>query len=1520
MPRLNDFTTVNLTTLNIDHTFAHWGRPEFDDLAIMSTLVEQKRMDSTSTFERTLIELAHGTPLHKKYSVAVDALRALRDSVTFQTLCTLLAIGPWADLVMSSNRDLEGYDLDGKHHDLSTLVTESPELNVHLSALYTAVTDLGAEVRSAGTIRSTEMLCHYRLTPPTHPTSCLECIEVLKTAQEVLLRRIEHDAVDINDMLDSTDFPLVRDVVNRFMTENSSMLVDQFGGDLLKGLSTAEIRTYPMTTLAQVVESPAAQELGKRLLRELHWYGGADDQRTSPVVLAKLIIKALALTLDPHANVLGYNFEDPEHCGKSYGRVRAEIERHFQNAEIVFSDNAAALTSFILRSHYPADFKIEDVPPTLAYRRSSGWVHFQHGINLVEALEPDTSSRMSYQQLSNYPLTLIRNATPEQELLISTTLTLPAVQWATSLKLIQPNADGTYTSEQTQRAFSAFTEHENALANAIHQLQQPVPDRLKMTREALAERNIAPDTLFIKRPPDIDMSILSNRREYADRSAFTGFKPLGHSVFDLLASGQLKGDKPEWAPPYVFWEGDYYPPFMPYKGFPDLASTFEANFNAWLATTKSAFETIIVSLISDLPRKEREAVEQGQVRVYALSKPYNGADGELIRPPIARYGFILHTTHGDAFEEQHEYYHELLPYAGFIRRRDDLALPESVSAIRNRNTTFRRRGTLLPFDFAAYATGSRPLLDANSSVVFHAIRDFSEPVTTSDEPETWRSRRASQVGHYLAHNFLFENEGNLRVAARGTTKFDKPDAVVGFLKDYVIPFWGPVEDLIAGLGAGKRFNVAFAIVGLVADTISTLIPLAKIGSLTFRFVRGTATFGMKASLPRLAPLARGYLATANEILNPLDGVLDLAKSGGKTILRLNHEGMVKIRKGLEQLGTLSKADAGAPKGVLLSNDYNTTAAIPGYRASLVDGQPNVIIFEQQRFSGREPRRYLVDPHTRQPYGGLLARIDDQGHLTRHTPAEIDLEYAEGAWVLLDSTPDLSKTWIRWGDDLFLEAGGVTYKRQVIGNASVLKRTTDLRNADELENLIHVPCRKTRAPDDLKTCSANSVINEGHSNITVAHTTGVDAVSWFTDRRITAADGSNTFAHNRTIYDVDDSGFNKRPGAEKLTPQDYKNTLTVEVVGGNDLFKKVEIKGGIVNNINDTREVSGVVARRKVGGAKTIVVQADDDIYYSGHFFEGRSLSLKKIQVNVETFAPNKPLKDEHYLVYIYEGSYDANRYIKDLNPQVIKADLDNITRDIVAGKEVYISKYINGPFDMGTTPAQAALFCKYTRTQAIIAPRVNRPSWHAITQNTPVTDRTAIASELSRIHGPRNLFTTDNITQRATTQRMAPGTKNMAYLKVTFKDPSRHPTTVYYGLSGLRKPEFDLPLSRYAQGGDPTGRESWSILNGVAIAPDKTRYINAQRKTLAAGKNKPDPDEVLFLPDLATNLSGNHRMLDTEHMLLTRLNKDKIDYTTVESIEVFSTKPTCASCTQGIMALKSKLPDGKFAVFEGGNS
>ncbi len=921
-----------------------------------------------------------------------------------------------------------------------------------------------------------------------------------------------------------------------------------------------------------------------------------------------------------------------------------------------------------------------------------------------------------------------------------------------------------------------------------------------------------------------------------------------------------------------------------------------------------------------MPLEERLAIEQGKVELFTLRKNNHDLLSPASKGPnvnvmlntpknddllVANYGFILYSTHG-----AHSYFHELFPYAGLLQRRDDLSTTARLRAIKN--SMDDRRPSLIPFDWAAYSTGSAPVIAPESMAVLHHLVTYPFPASGT-------KTRQKLLAHAITCQALSDIKARLYKIAKGTTAFDKPDPTLAFLKAYIIPIWGPLENLVEGAKSPRSAApILLNTFLLLADIASVVFPVAKVVSLTTRFVNKAATFGLRSALPSLGLLSKSMVATSYHVLNPLSGAYDFLRFAGKKTVALSRASFNAARRGIEESRVLLASHLRFQKPFFsLSSQDVKTWKNQDYRYRLldVDGHSNVLIYGQPERAGC----YFLDPTTHRPYGSALMQVDDVGRFSRHVPSELMLEHQGSALLLLNMTPDLTKHWVRWGDELFLEAGGVTYKKIRLEDGTVvLKRTRPLKTVDHLEPLEKLACRAKRAPDALVKCADNIFKNVGHSNATATRTTGVDTAPWFTDISVTAATDTGRVVHGRQIYEIKNNRLMAKLDISLIQPKDYKKTITVNITGGNDIFKQINIADGIVDGIKDTRIVSAVVAKRKINGSKVIVTQADEGIYYFGNFFEGRPMQLNRIQVNTKNVTDKTNLSEEHYLVYIYNGSYDANRYIKTLGPQVIEADLNAIRRDLIAGKETHVSKFVGGPFDMGTTPEQGALFCKYTQDRAVITARLNRPSWSVVDLQTPINKRENIAAELNALYLSPTRFTSANITKLSTTQLLTPEKKNFAYVKITAHDPNT-PTRVYYSLSGIKKTHLDLPLTKQVDKGTGFKLDGWKMeADGIPVSPGKTRYINAQRTKNKIGTGLVDPHEALFLPDLASGFSSNHRMMDSEHMILNRINADKVDFTKVQSIEVYSTFPTCQSCTAGLMGLKVKVPNGEFTVFEGG--
>ena len=113
------------------------------------------------------------------------------------------------------------------------------------------------------------------------------------------------------------------------------------------------------------------------------------------------------------------------------------------------------------------------------------------------------------------------------------------------------------------------------------------------------------------------------------------------------------------------------------KTLPDINTQFETDFTNYLSKIRTAYQTLIASLLTSLPLADRQALERGDVRLLSLhlEKTLIQLRGD-IRP---RKGFVLQVTHNHEIT-----YYELIPSAGVIRCRPHLRF-STVNGVR---TTF----------------------------------------------------------------------------------------------------------------------------------------------------------------------------------------------------------------------------------------------------------------------------------------------------------------------------------------------------------------------------------------------------------------------------------------------------------------------------------------------------------------------------------------------------------------------------------------------------------------------------------------------------------------------------------------------------------------------------------------------------------------------------------------------------------------------------------------------------------------
>jgi hypothetical protein len=1342
------------------------------------------------------------------------------------------------------------------------------------------------------------------LQPAADRPGVQRCVAELCNSLNTLALHALRNSLSLDELLHPSEYPVLLAAARRHTGGAFPSLLESLGEGLLERMPTDFRQGYPLLASLAILEAEPAQALALDLLTALDWYGQYPEQSAAAPVTCQLLLKTLALDLDPEANLRRFDFSLAPLRGLSFTAIRRAVDDHVRDARPRDAAQARPLIACLLSAHLPVEFQVPDVPGELAWRRSNSWVHFSQGVSLAEAIEPGSAVRLGFVALCGYASALQRQPGAELPLLLASSLAQAIGQWGIGNGLTSATTLMALDDADIQRLFAVFIEEEQQLASASEQLAQRPPERLAMAREALAERGVDPAERFY---------------EVNGYPIWEGFwrlqLPAGNARFttalSAVAAGRAGGLQPAWTPAYrQGHDGAYYPPLM--APFEDIDSLFETRFGTWRQASQAAAATVIEALLHDLPTEQRQPLEHGAVSLLLLRRFEVSAwelafalGGLLYRELVDRAAplqghcaFMLRATY-----QGRDFFYEVFPYLGLIRLRDEITeLPLYDPQARvDRNARWR-----LPLDAEAYFAPAAPRAVESGTVMLEQLgAPFDAARKPFSELARWLARRA-------AREILFLHAERLRWQCRGQTSFDQPSPWV-FAAQLLVPFWKPLQDWREGIARGDRSSLRWAALGLVADAAALLQPAVKLIGLGARAAGVGMRLGLHASLPSLRLLANQSLLSVAETFNPAGLVLVLVAAP-----RWVGQQARRLARALRQARRRPPVKPRSAQPLHRLPGEAFVRGSPQQRVKRLEDGQAAIVQRAPTDPGQPASHFLLDSYSGQPAGRALARIDDKGRLSRRHLGDQPMAFdsASGHWLLADTTPGLTKHWTTWGDELYLQAGGVTYRCSLLPDGgAVLRRVHSSHLQRRLGRLANSHCRQRRGLD-LVAC-AGGVRNLDHTGAPAPRAQGVDAVNWFGDRSITPArDGR--LVHNQYLCTVvgGDLVFN-----HPLSRSSYRREVTAKVIGGNDRFKQIQIDGGLVEGVADSRRISAVVATRKNGQGAVLITRGDDRAYYRGEWRpEQAELTLTRIRADPPSdLSARTTLGEDDALQYIYIGSQDANRLLATTSHSEVRRNLRNIGRQLGAAERQWMNAFIGGPFELGTLPEEAALFCRFTQRRLVLAARSAGAPWASITADTPHALRSRVAADLNALHGGQGGFSADNLPLPATTRRMASGGKNLAYARVRFKDPEQ-PERVYYSLSGLRRAELDLPLTRQVLSGALDEWPGWRLDAGQAVAADGTRYINAQFRPGRHGN--PPADELLYLPDLASlrSLDGpstQRRMLDSERMLLASLRRDLGDFSTVDEVLVFSMKPTCQSCTMGLAGLRNKLASGKFQVLEG---
>jgi hypothetical protein len=928
--------------------------------------------------------------------------------------------------------------------------------------------------------------------------------------------------------------------------------------------------------------------------------------------------------------------------------------------------------------------------------------------------------------------------------------------------------------------------------------------------------------------------------------------------------------------------------------------------------------------LAELPLDDQVALMDGDVRVYGLHElvQLKASSPHLTLGPLARFGFVIQTR----YQRQLRTF-EVLPNTLQIIKRADLPLFDH--RYHRLDTSMKGR-----FDFQAHSTGRSPIPSPQSKVELALQFGFLQPGlqhpvdSRIDQGEIQREQRLEHIARQTSASLMYGCDEELMVYAKEQTRYERPHNSLDFLellKAGFVPFWGSVEDVIEGVKTGSALKIFLGVLGIAFDVLAIIVPGVKAINQIARIALLTANRSLRSSLIQATRVASTFLLRSGKDLIPVLSLVDLSKLAGRGALAgargALHLALAIIpnKATLMSLRSTLKATPRRLRQLFTPSDEMIVAwreassfklKAHGFQLRSV-GQRNGVLVYNERIGARLSN-YLVDGMTGKPYGPPLTTLNDAGDLGLRGPATIKLTKEGGGLSLNDALPDLTKQWVNWGDDLYLDAGAVRYKYAALSDDThVLKRTNAaaLKRADNLAPLV---CRPKRGLD-ADPCLANTFRNANFVAGSVSTSPGRGPVPWFNNRRITT-DTSYKLIDSEALWEIRDNNRLMLVRGKHYPAQDALAQVEVNLTGGNDLFKQVSINGGVHADVADNRTVSGVVAQYKDSTRKVLVVRADDNLYYRADYAPGdTALQMQRMTLSPDLIK-NATTEDD-YLALIHNGSGEAHRVISQLTAKQLADDLRLIEADLATRTDLNPRQFIGGPFNMHTTDAEAALFCKYTQTRLISHTMENATYRFGINAETPLEIREKLARDLNMLYRD-SFLDADNILTpnilRDSTDRL----KNLAYLHVRFKGGTQ-PDRMYYSWSGARS-KVRVPLAELESGlraGTMQAPRGWRLVH-EGLEHRNVIYINAQPRKL------PATNSVLFLPDIqhrsfADVVKTNTRLLDSERNLVTRIKADKLDNTAIASVDAFTVRPTCQSCTIGLDGLKTEMAGVDFKLYEG---
>ncbi|MHC8381669.1 hypothetical protein [Pseudomonas sp. LB3P14] len=694
------------------------------------------------------------------------------------------------------------------------------------------------------------------------------------------------------------------------LTGGDTSLVDIFGVHLI--LESASADGFPTSTdyriqrLIEIAVWASGQAQG--YLDALGWFAEEDEAKPTPELVEQLLIAALLLDLDPSLDVAnthfaGFDLYSKRHFKRHPSYVRSQLEKHLIDSLNLNKLFAPLVAEWVLGGMAP-EYLFADWPSGLQMG-TPAWVVGTQAVHFVEALIPGATRKMTYQHLMGFGQSA-KVTSPLASLHASSSVD-PVVTWAWMNGLIMRDAEGTVSQEAITRATQEYQQYVDKMLSAAEAFSRPLPDRKQLALNELKSE-----------VPDCDPNELLVKHR---GSGGGGGRKV--SVLDLYMGDELHTQ--DW---------DRIRGISIYKSFPGLnelfpvAELYEPAIYNHFSVITAALASNIQAALSQLHREDATFIEYGALGIYCVQKmnfrPARTTGRHGISPATylpgetGRYGVIISAQYSNTIK-----CFELFPLRMECRYNpnlEDIFDPLVSGDYFRLETKFVDKKKLenVSIDIQAYLQNLAPRDNVNSRVYIRKIGELGAPTGDADaEYPTphFRSRRKEALSELIAEKNPYITEDEIRQLGLHQTKrekaIEKTEAIFDTILNLIIPFKGCVE----GLSSGDAKKQGAAIFDCIVD--------AAVLALTFAAapVKIVAVSTKAATMAtRLLSASRVLAGTTLSLFNPLSGLPQLLKGGGKLLGRgvskLSGHALSTSRQARQQLRYLTGA-----------NSYNLLKAI-----------------------------------------------------------------------------------------------------------------------------------------------------------------------------------------------------------------------------------------------------------------------------------------------------------------------------------------------------------------------------------------------------------------------------------------------------------------------------------------------------------------------------------------------------------------------------------------------------------------